>query len=61
MEHSKLTKDHAETLQDLASSQKECAKIGDQRDSKDNENKRVVAENTKLSIELADLKKALAW
>ena len=35
-------------------------KTSDQRDSRDNENKRVKAENAKLSMELDDFKKALA-
>ena len=60
VEHNKLSSSNTTSLADLSASKKECVKLADERDRRDNENKRVVAENTKLSIELADLKKALA-
>ena len=60
VEHDKLVGDHNKTVGDLTESQKLGAAIGEKRDSMDVENKKLRAENTKLSIELTDFKKALA-
>jgi len=60
VEHEKLSKAHKETLAELEVSTAEVRQTSDQRDSRDNENKRVKAENAKLSMELDDFKKALA-
>ena len=60
VDHDKLVNANAETTNNLSNCKKQCITITDQRDSMDNENKRMKAENTKLSIELTDFKKALA-
>lgn len=60
MEHEDLTNSNKDTLEALAASKKECVKMGDAKDVVDLENKRVKAENTKLSVDLTEFKKALA-
>ena len=60
VEHDSLVQDHNKTLGDLSDSQKKGAAIAEKRDVMDVDNKKLRAENTKLSIELTDFKKALA-
>ena len=60
MEHETLVKDHSKTLGELSDSEKKGAAIAEKRDIMDVDNKKLRAENTKLSIELTDFKKALA-
>ena len=60
MEHETLLKDHSKTLGELSDSEKKGAAIAEKRDIMDVDNKKLRAENTKLSIELTDFKKALA-
>jgi hypothetical protein len=60
VEHDMLMENHNKTLGDLDESQKKGAAIAEKRDIMDVDNKKLRAENTKLSIELTDFKKALA-
>ncbi|KAL5258859.1 hypothetical protein ACHWQZ_G009355 [Mnemiopsis leidyi] len=60
VEHETLVKDHNKTLEELRDSEKKGAAIAERRDVMDVDNKKLRAENTKLSIELTDFKKALA-
>ena len=60
VEHETLVKDHSKTLGELSDSEKKGAAIAEKRDIMDVDNKKLRAENTKLSIELTDFKKALA-